>query len=151
MLARIALDYYMHRQHNQGRHYEVIVVAVICCLLAGFYLFITWQNLLGGSFSDGVFYLFGADVMSPWGNSTPLAVAVHSQGIPPPMYSLLLALFGAGSQNIHGAHLITTVTLLAALVAYYLWMRVQNLAFREAFFLSAMVGLSSAVFLHNVP
>jgi len=100
----------------------------ISLLIAGFlslaiaYYIWTWSYELGDFGGDNAFYLLTALHFSPWSPADEVATYFASQSQYPPLYPLVLALFGGG-ESLLAAHVVTTTILLLAFVAFYHWIR----------------------------
>lgn len=128
------------------RRHVLAVLSSSAALIAGFvalcviYLAWTWNTGLGDMGGDNAYYLLMAQHFSPW-SETSRAVAYHASHNPyPPLYPLLLAFVGGGS-NILAAHFLTTMFLLAAFVCLYRWLRVENVSASLAGFVVLLFAL----------
>lgn len=94
---------------------------LLLLMLAGLYIFWTWNPEIAGLGGDNGVYLLTAQFYSPWSPPSLIAkhFADHSQY--PPIYPLVLALLGGGD-SILTAHLITTACLLLAFLAIRYWL-----------------------------
>ncbi|MBW2465905.1 MAG: glycosyltransferase family 39 protein [Deltaproteobacteria bacterium] len=90
-------------------------------VFSGFYIFWTWNPELAGLGGDNGVYLLTANFYSPWSPPSDIARHFAERSQYPPLYPLLLALFGGG-ENILAAHLITTACLLLALIILRAWL-----------------------------
>lgn len=90
-------------------------------LLAGAYIIWTWNHELAGMGGDNAVYLLTAKYFSPWSSSSDLAEHFALRSQYPPLYPLLLGLFGGGD-SVLMAHLITTGFLLLILLAFRTWL-----------------------------
>ena len=75
-----------------------------------------------GFLSDDAVYLMTADGFSPFYHTDPaLRAYVLRQSIFPPVYPLLLALLGGGSEQLLWSHVLTTSSLIVALIFLWCW------------------------------
>jgi 4-amino-4-deoxy-L-arabinose transferase-like glycosyltransferase len=95
--------------------------ASIFLLLATAYIVWTWNHELAGMATDNSIYLLTAKHFSPWSPSSDIArhFAQHSQY--PPLYPIILGLFGGG-ESMLAAHLITTLSLLLSFLILRKWL-----------------------------
>lgn len=91
-------------------------------MLALLYYGWTWSYQLADFGGDNATYLLTARQFSPWATPDTVAAYFASQSQYPPLYPLVLAIFGGGS-SVLIAHLITTTALLLAFVVFYFWSR----------------------------
>lgn len=96
-------------------------------LLCGVYYFWAWSLVLGDFGGDNAFYLLIAQYFSPWSIHSSVTAYFFVHSLYPPMYSLVLAIFGGG-ESLLAAHLVTVTCLLLALVAAYLWLRALSVS-----------------------
>ncbi|MHB8743641.1 MAG: hypothetical protein ACYC9L_11005 [Sulfuricaulis sp.] len=91
------------------------------------YYYWGWSRILGNFGGDNAYYLLIARHFSPWNSHSNVAAyfATHSQY--PPLYPLVLAIFG-GDKSLLVAHLVTVTCLLFAFVAAYIWLRTLNVS-----------------------
>jgi hypothetical protein len=99
--------------------------------IAAVYIALTYPNPITGFNSDSSRYLFMADTLSPYHETAgaehqQIAARIWRTSPFPPGYPLVLALFGAGTQHISRAHLVTTGCLLAALLCLFYWAKTQT-------------------------
>jgi hypothetical protein len=99
-----------------------LIAALIFLVLSAFLYGLAWNHESAGFLSDDAVYLLMADGFSPFRPADPGLIAyVMRESLFPPLYPLLLAALGAGSESLLWAHLITTTTLVLALGIYGLW------------------------------
>jgi hypothetical protein len=104
----------------------IFSTAVFLLLAVGLYA-MSWNGRAAGFLSDDAVYLLMADSFGWRGQIGPeLSNYVMRQSLFPPLYPLLLATFGAGSFDLLRAHLVTTTTLVIALVIFGAWLRAQT-------------------------
>ena len=94
---------------------------VIFLLLAAAYIIWTWNCELAGMGGDNAVYLLTAKYYSPWSSSSDLAEHFALRSQYPPLYPLILGLFGGGD-SVLMAHLITTGFFLLILLAFRMWL-----------------------------
>ncbi len=99
----------------------VYQAAVFFILVAGYSIW-SWSYVLGDFGGDNAYYLMMARYFSPWSEHSPAITYFTVHGPYPPLYPIVLALFG-GADNLLVAHLITTTLLLLAFAVYYAWLR----------------------------
>lgn len=96
------------------------LAALVTALFAGVVVAFVWQPGLASFADDSVSYLVMAQVFSPWqAVSPPVAEAFAREAFYPPLYPLLLALFGA-AHDIAQAQVLTALLLAACLPLVYL-------------------------------
>ncbi len=106
------------------RRPDFILPTVGFLLLCAIYYFWGWSHVLGDLDGDNAFYLLTALHYSPWSSPSEAATFfAHNQY--PPLYSLLLAVFGGG-ESLLAAHLVSVTCLLLGFAALYLWVRALN-------------------------
>ena len=99
-------------------------MVVVFSALSGALLYLTARDGVAGLVADDAIYLLMADHFSPYGGTlSESAASVQAYARFPPLYPFLLALAGGGSDSLVTAHMVTTGFLLAAVAAYYLWLR----------------------------
>jgi hypothetical protein len=118
--------------------------ATAFALLAAFYYTLTWGDSPVGTVADDAIYLLMADHLSPYAAGLRESAAFITMNSSfPPLYPLLLALFGASSADVAWAHAVTSTFLLVGIWMYYLWVS------REA--RSTTSGLALAVVFAFLP
>lgn len=94
-------------------------VALLSCGLFGW---LARRDDFIGNLSDGAIYLVMADVLSPWRTAPhQLGLSLFQDYAFPPLYPLVVGLFGGGSSQLFASYMITAMTLVAATVAIYAW------------------------------
>lgn len=78
----------------------------------------TWSGELADLGGDSAAYLLSARHFAPYAPADAVARSFAADSQFPPLYPLVLAL-GGGALDLHVAHAVTTVCLLAALAAFY--------------------------------
>ena len=128
----------------------IIAALLFLVLSAGLYAF-SWNPESAGFLSDDAVYLLMADGFSPFRSAEPgLTAYVMREALFPPLYPLLLAVLGAGSGTLLWAHLITTTTLVLALVIYGLWINCQLRDWVPAIGLLAIFALTPGTLLQDL-
>jgi hypothetical protein len=99
----------------------IALVTVFLVLAIALY-FMSWNSESAGFLSDDAAYLLMADGFNPFRAAAPgLFHYVMRQSLFPPLYPLLLGVLGGGSSTLLWDHVITTTTLVLALLVYGLW------------------------------
>ena len=96
--------------------------AALLLLIGIAYVVWSWTDQLGDYSGDNAFYLLTARHFSPWSPADPVAAYFAKTTLFPPLYSMLLAVFG-GAESVRIAHEITTAFLILTLVALWCWLR----------------------------
>lgn len=106
---------------------DPILLAIGFIFLCVVYYHWGWSRVLADFGGDNAYYLLTARHFSPWNPHSNVAAyfATHSQY--PPLYPLVLTVFGGGD-SLLAAHLATVTCLLLAFVAAYLWLRTLNVS-----------------------
>lgn len=99
-----------------------ILASVGFILLCAIYYYWGWSDVLDDFGGDNAFYLLTAQYFSPWSGHSDVAAYFASHSQYPPLYPLILAIFGGG-ENLLAAHLATVTLLLCVFVASYGWLR----------------------------
>ncbi len=112
-------------------------------LLSLAYLAWSYTSELGSFGGDNAIYLRSAEFLSPFSPNSALAASYFANSQYPPLFPLVLGLFGA-TGNLLVAHLTVTSFLLAALFALYKWQRSLDIpswwAFAVAFLFACLPG-----------
>lgn len=101
---------------------ETIWLTAGFLLLCGVYYVWGWSRTLGDFGGDNAYYLLIARHFSPWSAHSDVAAYFYANSLYPPLFPLVLALFGGG-ESLLAAHAITITLLLFAFIALYLWLR----------------------------
>jgi len=125
----------------------VLLLAGIIGLLS-LYFYFAASNQYSGSFSDSVRYLFMADYFR--GATDSLTVLMAQESMFPPLFPLMLSMFGAGTENIAGGHLVTVLTLALACAAFFWWLTEQQLRLNERLLLLLLLLLLPGIFFHSL-
>lgn len=107
--------------------WSTAALAALALVLSLLYYTWTWSTELGDFGGDNAVYLLTARHFSLWSSSSPAARYFATHSPYPPLYPLVLAIFG-GAENLWVAHIITTTTLLLAFYVLYLWVRRLEIA-----------------------
>ncbi len=120
-----------------------LVAAAMFTGIAGIYYAWTWSTGLGDFGGDNAFYLLTARYFSPWSEHSVVVSYFVAHSHYPPLYPLLLGLFGGG-ESVLVAHIVTTTTLLLALFVLHRWLRTLDVSSPRAmlivFFFAALPG-----------
>jgi len=117
-------------------------------LLLAIYFYFAASNPNSGSFSDSVRYLFMADYYR--GAPNALTAQMARESMFPPVFPFILCLFGAGTEAITTAHIVTILTLLVACVMYLWWLTIQRLTVNEGLMALVLLLLLPGVFFHSL-
>lgn len=99
-----------------------VIVITMLVVIGMFYAYSAGQNSIVGFIADDAKYLLMTDFFSPYYSSLSHSAAFIMQSTQfPPLYPSLLAIFGASSEKLLLAHLLTTSFFLGALVVFVLW------------------------------
>ncbi len=117
-------------------------------LSAVFYTWLSVRDGYIGNITDSGVYLTIADYLSPY------RPALHELGVSmfydftfPPLYPLLLAFMGGGSDYPVASYAATSCMSAGAVCAVYLWLRTQRLLLAEALGITLIFALSPATML----
>lgn len=116
-------------------------------LLSIAYLFWGWSRVLGDFGGDNAHYLFMAQAYSPWSTASEVAVFFSAHNLYPPLYPIVLAVFGGG-ESLLAAHVITVTLLLLAFVAFYQWLRVLGISRPGAGLMTLLFSLLPGTYIH---
>ena len=117
----------LSRGLGDGGLAQAVVATISFLALAVFLFALSWNSEYAGYHSDDAFYLLVADGFSPYRHvDSDLTRYAMSQSLFPPLYPLLLAVFGGGGGDLLVSHWITTATLLAALLVLGFWARFET-------------------------
>ena len=91
-------------------------IVAITTAISFFYFSFTSNNIIYGLFSDDAVYLLQAELYSPWQSYiSPAVNYIREQSLFPPLYPILLGIFGADSNHLVSASNITISFLLISL------------------------------------
>jgi hypothetical protein len=93
-------------------------IAWLIAGLAALYLPWTWSDQLASLGGDSAVYVLSAEHYAPYLPPDTLAADIARHALFPPLYALLLAATG-GAADLHVAHAVTTLCLLAAVAAFF--------------------------------
>lgn len=127
-------------------------LAILVLLAGTIYGWIAAYDTSTMSFQDSIEYLRMADFYRHFLFGEPLfeSVEYYRSTRLPPLFPLLLAMFGAGSEHQHAAAILTAVTALAAALAVWQWRRVEQPGSRQGFVMGLAVLLFPGFFLINL-
>jgi hypothetical protein len=91
-------------------------------ILCALYFYWTWSRELGDFGGDNAFYLLIARHYSFWSSADAVTQFFSTHSLYPPLYPMILSLFGGG-ESVLAAHLATTALLCLAFAAFYVWLR----------------------------
>lgn len=136
------------RDGTKGGTAILLIVFVAICI---FLYALSWNPVAAGFLSDDAVYLLMADRFSPYHAADPaLSAYVMRQSLFPPFYPLMLAWFGGGSGELLWSHVLTTSTLVVALVAFAAWIHTETRDRWATFGLVATYALLPGTLLHNL-
>lgn len=127
--------------------FDVVVPAFSLVFLAVFYYVWTWSTEIGDFGGDNAIYLLTAEYFSPWREASPVAAYFAKQSQYPPLYPLILALFGA-DQNLLFAHIVTTTCLIFAFAVFYDWLRQLRFSMAEAIAATLLFAVLPGTYIH---
>jgi hypothetical protein len=110
---------------ESGNNRAKTLVASVCCAAIAFqfYVFLNARDTLANINSDGAVYVLQADVFSPWqGNSFPATAHLFETYAFPPLYPMLLGLFGGGTANPAQNYLVGAACLAVAVGFVCAWL-----------------------------
>jgi len=104
------------------------VSAFIAFVAIGIFFYsLTYADKNVGYLSDDAIYLLMAEIFSPWKHSTSLLFQyLRADNHFPPLYPVMLGLFGANSHTPVLASVITTAFLTIAVVVYGIWIYMES-------------------------
>jgi len=117
-----------------------VIVVVISGVIAAVYYCWSGSSIIANFGGDNATYLLTANYFSPYSPASEVSRYFAFKSQYPPIYPLILALFGGG-ESILVAHIITTTSLLIAMVALYCWCVVSGLAKHVAFLIVCTFAL----------
>jgi hypothetical protein len=127
---------------------SVVEAGPLFLLFAAFYSWLSVRDEYIGNISDSGIYLTVADYFSPYrAPLRDLGASMFFDFSFPPLYPLMLALMGGGSEHPVASYVATSCMTAAAVCAVYLWLRVQRLSLAEALAITAIFALLPATLL----
>lgn len=119
--------------------------APLCLLAAGLYMWLSVRPGFVGNISDTAFYLTVADYFSPYWQAPPgLGASLFYDFSFPPLYPLLLAMLGGGSEHPAQSYIATSVMMASAVGAVYVWLRTERLSVAQAMGLTVVFAVLPA-------
>ena len=126
----------------------VFEAAPLCVFASSFFGWLSIREGFIGSISDTAFYLTVADYFSPYRTAPHgLGASMFYDFSMPPLYPLVLAVLGGGSEHPVASYFATSCMMAAAVGAVYVWLRTERLAVAEALGLSLVFALLPATLL----
>jgi len=126
---------------RQGSHWPVVAPLIAFLVVGVLYIAWSWSNQLGDFGGDNATYLLTAQYFSPWAPHSPVAEHFARVSQYPPVYPLILGMFGAGPEAVLSAHLVTTAFLIGSLIVLWLWLRALGQSRTVAVVLPVMFAL----------
>ena len=123
-----------------------LISFIIVCIL---YYVWTWSPILSHRGGDNAYYLLTAQYYSPYSNFSEVAEYFATHNVYPPLYPLLLGLFGGGD-SILIAHIITTTFLLLAFAVYFLWLKKETFSLRDSLSLVFLFSLLPGTYMQSL-
>ncbi|MDJ0958652.1 MAG: glycosyltransferase 87 family protein [Arenicellales bacterium] len=106
---------------------RTVIGALVVSVIAAFYFYLTWHTEYVDFLSDSAIYLLMA---SYFGNSEAIPAQVFDVVLNdyhlPPMFPIVLWLFGGGAEYPTASYIINTVTVVAAIVCYLAWLESEG-------------------------
>jgi dolichyl-phosphate-mannose-protein mannosyltransferase len=131
--------------------YTNFLVLTFISTISIFYFYISAQNEIVGLVADDAVYLLMADYFSPYYSSlSQTAAFIMETSQFPPLYSISLAIFGASSENILLAHVLTTSYFFGAVIIYSFWLRIDKVNQLTSHCLSLILICAPVSFLMNI-
>ena len=107
-------------------HILALLVLVLVAISVFFYS-LTYGDKTVGYLSDDAIYLLMAEIFSPWRHSTDLLLEfLRTDNHFPPLYPVMLGLFGANSHSPVLASAVTTAFLIIAVAVYGIWIYIES-------------------------
>ena len=115
------------------------------------YAWLALHNGEAGYLADDALYLLMADIHSPWRDATgALYEHVIAYSHLPPLYPLLLGLFGAGADHLRVAQMANVAFMAGAWSLYYLWLRSMTVSRGHAGLLALFCAWTPVTVLYTV-
>jgi hypothetical protein len=122
--------------------------APLCLLTTVFFSWLSVRQGYIGNISDSVFYLTVADYFSPyWTAPYGLGASLFHDFSFPPLYPLILAALGGGSEHPVASYIATSFMMASALAAVYVWLRTEQLSLAESLSITVVYALLPATLL----
>jgi hypothetical protein len=127
------------------------IALIFIIVISIFYLYISSQNSIVGLVADDAMYLLMADYFSPYYSSLSQSSSFIMEASKfPPLYPMLLAIFGASSENILIAHVLTTSCFIGAVIMYIFWIGKDQKNKSIGLYLALILICLPASFLMNI-
>ena len=126
------------------------VLLVVSVLIAIVYAGLGWVNQISSLGGDSAGYLLAAHYYSPYQPANDVISTYGQQIFYPPLFPIILALFGGGD-HIIVAHEIVIVFLLVAMALLYLWARAEKLSMPIGGAIVMVFALMPATYLTSFP
>ena len=111
---------------------QFIVSTLVIVAIATFYFYLTWHTEYVDFLSDSAIYLLMA---SYFGNSETIPAQVFDVVLNnyhlPPLFPVVLWLFGGGAEHPTASHIISTVTVVTAIVCYSAWLESEGTKWKD--------------------
>lgn len=124
-------------------------IAALILVLSCLYFPATWSGELADFYGDTVAYLYAAQAYAPYLPADPIVEDIAANSQFPPGYPALLMLTGCAA-NLHCAHAVTTLCLMAAFVAFYVWLLTTGMGRGLAVAAVAVLALFPHTFLQSL-
>jgi hypothetical protein len=124
-----------------------LTVSIAFALVGLAYLVLCWTNEVYDIRGDGPGYMLGAAYFSPFQDATPVLAEYAKSLIYPPLFPVLIGLFGASGL---AAHLVVAFSLLLAVLAIYLWLRTEGLPMPASAAAALLFALLPAAYLQSL-
>lgn len=113
--------------HSPRRLPFPAAACAVLLLIAAFFYSLTWGDRVVGYLSDDAIYLLMAEMFSPWKHATGVLFDYLRQDNHfPPLYPVLLGLFGADSRSPALAAAVSVGFLVIAVAAYGTWLYLET-------------------------
>ena len=133
---------------NYIKKLNLIAVILLLVPLGIIYLYLVYPNDTYGWITDSAWYLLMADYYSNSGEINIFLTYIGENNRFPPLYPWILGLFGAGSDNIHAAHMVTAVLMGGVFILYFCWLRNQNQTLLFSLFLTTIFAALPITLFH---
>jgi hypothetical protein len=136
-------------QIQNSKFRDLILTWGFALLVCFYYGFLSYPNSVTGLYSDSTVYLFMADYFLV-SNPTAMTAIIAKSSFFPPLFPLVLGLFGGGVDGVVQAHWVTTGTLLFCIGIFHYWLRLQGLPQASTWLLTIIFSTLPGVFLHSL-